>query len=35
MFFGYDYFPFVPRIPNTNEEPPTIYATKPFSYNLF
>lgn len=26
MFFGYDYFPFVPRIPNTNEAPPTIYA---------
>ena len=26
MFFGYDYFPFVPRIPNTNEMPPTIYA---------
>ncbi len=26
MFFGYDYFPFIPRIPNTCEEPPTIYA---------
>ena len=26
MFYGYDYYPFVPLIPNTNEMPPTIYA---------